>query len=152
MFVCVLVLLCEVLLLRVDEFELPVVTLLPFVVELLEERVVRVASVVFERETLLELLLSERTASVEAVPFLLVLLFSAGLVFALLVLSFVEPTLSVLLWLRLVGVAAVLLSLRLVVASLVLALVRVLFSLKSYLSALPVALVLLTLFERIFSG
>lgn len=152
MFVCVLVLLCEVLLPRFAEFELPVVTLLPFVVELLEERVIRVASVVFERETLLELLLSERTASVEAAPFLLVLLFSAGLVFVLLVLSFVEPTLSVLLWLRLVGVAAVLLSLRLVVASLVLALVRVLFSLKSYLSALPVALVLLTLFERIFSG
>lgn len=150
MFVCVLVFLCVALLLRLTGFEVPVETLLPFDVELLEERLVRVASAVFVREGgLLELLLSERTASV--VPVLLVLLFSTALAFAFLVLSFVELTLWLLFWLRRV-VVAVLLSPRVAVDSLALDLVRVLFSLKSYLSALLVALVLLTLFERVLSG
>lgn len=150
MFVCVLVFLCVALPLRLTGFEVPVETLVPFDVGLLEERLVRVASAVFVREgVLLELLLSERTASV--VPVLLVLLFSTAVAFAFLVLSFVELTLWLLFWLRLV-VVAVLLSPRVAVDSLALDLVRVLFSLKSYLSALLVALVLLTLFERVLSG
>jgi len=95
-FVCVLVFLCVALLpLRLTGLEVPVETLLPFDVGLLEDRLVRVASAVFVREVVLfELLLAARTDSV--VPVLLVLLFSAGLAFVLLVLSFVELVLSLL--------------------------------------------------------